>query len=152
MENFYELFNLPNFSSVLDVKCQYQKFAKEFHPDKLTASQSGLTEEECTQMFVKINEAWKILKKSNTKAQYDVKLRQFEQEKNFTVNDTVSINDFVTSECDDEVFECGDQFFIYPCRCGGQYQFYKSDFEFHQESVLISCSNCSLCIKVMLKQ
>ena len=143
MENYYELFDLPNFSSFHDVKSRYQEFAKEYHPDKLLGKSSCLTKEESTQFLVKINRAWEVLKNPYQKVIYDEQLKQLEVERTYTVNDSVSISNF-QEYCID-----GANIFSYSCRCGGDYELTKSEFANVNESIIANCSYCSLCIEVL---
>ncbi len=62
--NYYEILNLPNFSSIDDIKKSYKELIKINHPDK-----GGNSEE-----FEKVKNAFDILKDDKKKKEFDNQL------------------------------------------------------------------------------
>ena len=150
MENYYELFNLSNYSSVDKIKFQYQQIIKQCHPDKALFTKS-LSIKESSETFLKVTEAWNILRNPDTKAEYDAKLKQFETEIQFSVNEVVTIDQFESIRTSDVTEKIDGDLLEYDCCCGGKYEFLKKD-SYINTSILIGCSNCSLYIEVLLKK
>lgn len=141
MENYYQLFNLSNYSTLDEIKSQYQQMIKLHHPDKLHST-DPVANKNSAETFLKLNEAWKVLKNVNSKADYDAKLKQFESENDFAINEVVSIDQFERSNKNCEL-DC----LVYFCRCGGNYELLNRDAD--DTSIIIGCSNCSLFIQVL---
>lgn len=72
---FYEVLEVPRNSSIQDIKLQFKKLSKKYHPDL----NNHLPEEEKknnSDKFIRIVNAYETLKDSNKKNQYDLSLRQ----------------------------------------------------------------------------
>lgn len=65
MKNYYETLEIPNFSSIAEVKKAFKKLAVLYHPDK---NPDDKTAEE---KFKEINEAYQILSDETAKERYD---------------------------------------------------------------------------------
>lgn len=61
--NLYELLNLPQHSTTLDVKKKFRKIVKKFHPDKITKLEEKI--------YYNITLAHQILSNEETKLKYD---------------------------------------------------------------------------------
>ena len=146
MDNYYELFNLPSFSTLEEVKTCYQQLAKELHPDKQASNKSSETKKEAANMFIKITEAWTVLKHPATKADYDIKLKQSESEKSYSINDVLSLDEFEVYI--DDKNNC--KMYSYPCRCGGTYDLFCTDINTNCKSIILQCSTCSLCVETVI--
>ena len=73
MRNFYRDMDLPNFATSDEIKAQYRRLAKEYHPDRYTGN---------TDKFRHISEAFTVLNDTDNKNKYDTELKNmFEQNK-----------------------------------------------------------------------
>ena len=136
MNNFYELYGLPLFSSYQDLKKKYHELVKIYHPDKVNAKKDhkNMELENC---YLSVVEAWKIFKDPVLKEQYDTNLKQQKSQQQFLYfcNENVAIEDLYVDE----------SYFYHDCRCGGKYYLDKDENEF---PICIECDNCSLFIEV----
>ncbi|CAK8672660.1 DPH4 homolog [Clavelina lepadiformis] len=153
MENLYELFELPDFSSYEIVKSRFQELARKLHPDKLVNHKESNTKEASNQ-FIKIKEAWNTLSDPGCKLQYDYKLKQCQNESSYTVNEVLCLEDFTlnTDFADDENDQ--EEVYVNDCRCGGRYELIQSDLNEMKHipvPLIIGCSNCSLCVEVTMQ-
>ncbi|XP_058727286.1 uncharacterized protein LOC131598714 [Vicia villosa] len=70
--NLYKTLSLsPKTATTDEIKRAYRTMALRYHPD---VCRDGLKKEESTRMFVKLNEAYKILSNPKLKEEYDSKL------------------------------------------------------------------------------
>ncbi|XP_050903291.1 chaperone protein dnaJ 20, chloroplastic [Lathyrus oleraceus] len=70
--NLYKILCLSsNTATTDDIKRAYRTMALQYHPD---VCRDGLKKEESTRMFVKLNEAYKILSNPKLKEEYDSEL------------------------------------------------------------------------------
>ncbi len=72
MTNYYVILEIPNFSDELTIKKAYRALSKKYHPD---INKDFLAIE----YFLKIKEAYEILKNTNSKLIFDNKLKYFLQ-------------------------------------------------------------------------
>lgn len=70
--NYYEILEIPDFSSLDKIKKAYRKLAKKYHPDKHSGNK---LEELANEKFIEINKAYESLKNKKLKSDYDRKLR-----------------------------------------------------------------------------
>jgi DnaJ family protein A protein 5 len=61
---YYEVMEVGRDAPITEIKSQYRKLALKFHPDKNP-------DEDSTEKFVEIQEAWKILSDVNERTWYD---------------------------------------------------------------------------------
>lgn len=78
IQNYFELFNLPEKFQIDSVKLQenYRSIQKEIHPDRFATS----TENEKTQSMIKstqVNDAYQTLKSTTKRAKYILSLHKF---------------------------------------------------------------------------
>jgi hypothetical protein len=68
LQNYYQIFGLPNFASAAEIKATFRKLAKKYHPDVNPSGQEH---------FKSLVKVYEILSDAKLKAQYDYKLRFF---------------------------------------------------------------------------
>ncbi len=78
MRNFYRDMDLPNFASKDEIKAQYKRLAKQYHPDRYTGNPNT---------FQTISEAYNFLSDDNRKTDFDKSLQDLTQEKTNTHTD-----------------------------------------------------------------
>ena len=71
-KNFYEILNIEIGASPDEIKKAYRNMANKFHPDKIKNEEQ---KEKANKIFVKINEAYKILSDEKARKEYDKKLK-----------------------------------------------------------------------------
>jgi len=86
MRNFYSEMDLPNFATSDEIKAQYRRLAKEYHPDRYTGN---------TERFRNISEAFTVLNDTENKIKYDNELK-ITFEKNKQQNQSSDIWGFLT--------------------------------------------------------
>ena len=78
-ENIYQLFELPNFASMKDIKEQYKKLVKKYHPDKinnLNSNSNSSLDFNITNKFIIIKDVYeKIQSNLNYKNLFDERLK-----------------------------------------------------------------------------
>lgn len=72
-KNFYEILNIEIGASPDEIKKAYRNMANKFHPDKIKNEEQ---KEKANKIFLKINEAYKILSDEKARKEYDKKLKQ----------------------------------------------------------------------------
>ena len=72
--NYYELLGVSKNASEKEIKREYKKAMREFHPDNVAAS--GISEEEATEKSQLLNEAARILLDKETRKKYDASLSE----------------------------------------------------------------------------
>lgn len=132
-ETYYTILGLNQDATDEEIKSKYQQLIKLYHPDK---NNSNSSEE-----FIKIKDAWLVLRDEKTRKEYDSNLLQNELHENSLIY--VELN-----EC--EINFVNDTY-KHPCRCG---QYFIIDKEFHLfksemgEDYLMECIECSNCISI----
>lgn len=66
MQNYYQIFGLPNFATAAEIKATFRKLAKKYHPDVNPSGQEH---------FKTLLKVYEILSDAKLKAQYDYKLK-----------------------------------------------------------------------------
>ncbi|GFS14435.1 DnaJ-like protein subfamily C member 24 [Elysia marginata] len=89
--------------------------------------------------FVKIDKAWKILGDDDLRAQYDIMWQDRCLMQEHPVQETVPFDEFQ--------FDVDEDFFTYPCRCGGEYLL--TELERQLMCDFVCCDTCSLIIKII---
>lgn len=134
MDNYYQVLNVDQSASLEEIKKSYQNLVLIHHPDKQAQNPTSNSN-----LFLKIDEAWKKLKDSVERKAYDAYLCQ-KARKNFIIHETVSAKDFIY---DDE-----HEIYFYECKCSGNY-ILEDDKQSEDEDYIICCDECSLVIKVI---
>lgn len=133
--DFYEVLEVSHNASQEEIKKSYQELIRKHHPDKNAGDEVNL------HLFLKIDEAYKVLKDPLTKKEYDSKLFQEKARCQMIIHDTVDRTEFVYDE--------NEEVFYHVCKCGDWYILDESSLE---EEYIISCDECSLNIKVLNKR
>ncbi|XP_045172513.2 DPH4 homolog [Mercenaria mercenaria] len=103
MENLYRILNCNETASMQELKKSYQVLALKHHPDKATPSQSG---DRYREKFIKINNAWTILRDSRLREQYDAKWKERCLAQTYPIQDTVDFEEFEKIEaCGTDISE-----------------------------------------------
>ena len=154
MENLYEILQCSSNATIEELRKSYIHLVRQCHPDKIEQFQQiddsptdttnsskdhGDSKHQSTQQFLKIDRAWKILRDSDLRAQFDLKWQERQIYQDHPIQDTVAQEDF---EWDDE-----DNVYCYPCRCGSDYVLTESDIKLLFD--FVCCESCSLTIKVI---
>lgn len=130
-ETYYSILECANDSSYEEIKIKYQQLIKQHHPDKHANKSSEL--------FIKIDEAWKTLRDSSLRKQYDASLLQ-------NVLDSTPL---IYAEVNMDDLEFIDNVSYFRCRCGDNFVIEK---KFLTNNCIIECSECSNCIIVKNKE
>mmetsp|Transcript_12793 Transcript_12793/g.22755 ORF Transcript_12793/g.22755 Transcript_12793/m.22755 type:complete len:133 (-) Transcript_12793:423-821(-) len=128
-KTFYSLLGVPEKASIKLIKNAYNNKALEFHPDKCNGD---------SETFLKIQEAWSVLKDDEKRREYDLNLNKLQPK----VYEELQLNELTVEE------EDGTQVYLYTCRCGGEYAVREEDLRFLDGELLIPCNNCSFHIVV----
>jgi len=134
MENYYEVLGVSPTATFQELKRVFQQLARQHHPDKVS-EKSQLSDQ--SSRFVAISEAWKVLGNAELRKQYDAVWVQRCTAQAQTIQDYVSIEEFDVT---------ADNRWVFPCRCGGEYELNSQNIEFHVD--YLSCPSCSLCIAI----
>lgn len=133
--DFYEILQVSQEASQDDIKKAYQQLILRHHPDKNTEQDGNL------HMFLKIDEAYKVLKDPLTRKEYDSKRFQVSTSCQMIIHDTVARSDFLYDE--------SNEVHYYVCKCGGWYILDEESSD--EKEYIICCDECSLVIKVLNK-
>ncbi|GEM_PF-1569591 len=77
-KNYYQLLNLPEFSSIEEIRQRYYELAQKHHPDR---QKEDVQDTLGNESFALITQAFNTLKDPEKKKQYDEKLRKRKKEK-----------------------------------------------------------------------
>nr|XP_054760619.1 dnaJ homolog subfamily C member 24-like [Lytechinus pictus] len=136
-QDLYTILESSSSASYEELKANYRRLVLKYHPDKVSEDER----EGCHLEFQRLDKAWKILSDSNLRHQYDTRQRAT-QLTNTLVNDEISLDDMSWNE--------DDLTYSHQCRCGGEYILSEDDAS--EGSRLVNCSNCSLCIEVVVEE
>ena len=134
MENYYDVLGVSPSATSQELKRVFQHLARQYHPDK-TSEDSQFPAD--ASRFVAISEAWKVLGDPEMRKQYDAAWVQRCTAQAQPVQDSVSIEEFDVT---------ADGRWVFPCRCGGEYELTSQSIQFRVD--YLSCPSCSLCIAV----
>ncbi|KAH9525243.1 DnaJ sub C member 24 [Bulinus truncatus] len=110
MENLYEILNIDSGASIEEIKKSYMTLVRLHHPDKKVHQGSELDLKLSSEMFIKIDRAWKTLCDPQLRAQYDSLWHERCLVQDLPIQETVSFKEF----------DLEDHMFTYPCRCGSE--------------------------------
>ncbi|XP_069134250.1 DPH4 homolog [Argopecten irradians] len=144
MEDLYNILECKNCDNYEDLKKSYQKLVLKFHPDKQSQVDSDEEKLKSTDMFLRINRAWKILSDPNLRQKYDAAWTQRCLVQDWPIQDEVDVDEFLQEDMEEE--EEKSRFF-YTCRCGGSYILHDSDITLRLD--VVCCDTCSLTIRVL---
>ncbi|XP_055529703.1 dnaJ homolog subfamily C member 24-like [Wyeomyia smithii] len=127
----YQVLGVAPDAPLEEIRKAYQSLALRFHPDKM--HNNGTSAE-----FIRIDEAWKVLRDAHSRRVYDAELMQRTCREEYFVNEILTVKDFSYNQ---------DENYRYRgCRCGGLY-ILPDDMELG-ESYYIACDECSLVVQV----
>lgn len=71
--DYYELFGLKSNTPIEEIKEAYFRFAKKYHPDRVSQAPDPDIKEKSNYVFSEINKAYEILSDDNKRREYDLK-------------------------------------------------------------------------------
>ncbi|KAI5703625.1 hypothetical protein M8J75_014212 [Diaphorina citri] len=130
--NHFEILNCNVNSTLEEIKENYKSLSLKYHPDKNSEHQ---------ETFLKINEAWNILKDEKERKLYESQLLS-QQQTHMNIYKSVSLSDME--------HKGESQMFTYPCRCGAEFCIEEQDTEgdSSDDNILIACDTCSLLLEI----
>ncbi|XP_050097000.1 dnaJ homolog subfamily C member 24-like [Anopheles aquasalis] len=128
----YEVLQVRTDATMEEIRKSYQTLALQYHPDK----RKGGAESSEAGNFIRIDEAWKVLRDEQTRRVYDAELMQQSCQEEYFINEIVMLGDFEKHQEEDYRFHV--------CRCGG---FYILPDEPIREKTYVSCDECSLVVQ-----
>lgn len=131
--DYYEILQVTDQATQEEIKKSYQQLVLKHHPDKSTSHDKGLD------TFLRIDEAYKILKDPLTRKEYDSRRFQESSRCQMIVHDTVAKRDFAFDETNEVHYHV--------CKCGGWYILDEENPD--EKEYIICCDECSLVIKVV---
>lgn len=112
-QNLYHVLNCDQSASFEELKTNYQKLVKQYHPDKCSDKENTSNER-----FQQIDNAWKVLRDPELRKQYDATLLQEDLEQTPLI--------YAEITCDEVEFDDnGVGHFL--CRCGSMFVISKAD-------------------------
>uniref|UniRef100_A0A2M4C3B9 Putative molecular chaperone dnaj superfamily n=1 Tax=Anopheles marajoara TaxID=58244 RepID=A0A2M4C3B9_9DIPT len=127
----YEVLQVRSDATTEEIRKSYQTLALRYHPDK----RKGGTE---SSDFIRIDEAWKVLRDEQARRVYDAELMQQSCQEEYFVNEILTLADFEKHQEEDYRFHV--------CRCGGFYIL--PDEPTISEKTYVCCDECSLVVQV----
>lgn len=134
--DFYDVLQVSQNASQDDIRKSYQQLILRHHPDKNEEKSESL------HIFLKIDQAYKVLKNPVTRKEYDSKRFQQTARCQMIIHDTIARQDFL--------FDESNKVFYSVCKCGGWYILEEEGSSLEDEFI-ICCDECSLVIKVLNK-
>lgn len=125
-EDLYKVLECDSNATYEEIKRNYQRLIKEHHPDK------HLTQE--SELFKKIDKAWKILRDTELRKEYDASAMENDVSSNGVVYDTIKLDEL---EFDEN--SCAHYF----CRCGNSIVISRYQLSCTQNDITIECDYCS---------
>eukprot|EP00026_Physarum_polycephalum_P021837 Phypoly_transcript_25388.p1 GENE.Phypoly_transcript_25388~~Phypoly_transcript_25388.p1 ORF type:complete len:134 (+),score=24.10 Phypoly_transcript_25388:103-504(+) len=132
MKNHYDTLEVETFAPFETISKSYKRLILLYHPDK---------QQQSNDTFIKIQEAWEILRDDESRKKYDKDLEQEQASSTVAVSEEVSLDDMQLSESGEEAE------YSWPCRCGDK--FVVSDAELDEGADLVFCRSCSFAIKIV---
>ncbi|XP_022914609.2 DPH4 homolog [Onthophagus taurus] len=125
--NYYTILECSPTSTFEDLKKNYQRLIKVYHPDK---------GEENPEEFVKINEAWSTLKDDKLRKQYDAEI----------LHKNLNDKPLIYAEINFKDLHFENEEANFNCRCGDNITIYLNEIEDGES--LFECNECSNCILI----
>jgi tetratricopeptide (TPR) repeat protein len=79
--NFYQLLDVAQEEEIFQIKRNYYKLMKRYHPDRFTGAQFSVISGKLDEIVSRLTEAFQILKDEDLRKAYDMKLKKKETEK-----------------------------------------------------------------------
>lgn len=134
MSTLYDKLGCTADDSFEVLKKAYHELILMYHPDKSNDQNN-------CRKFHEINTAWNILRDPISRKKYDTVLFQAVIDSQKLIYDTIELKNIHF----DEESKC----YYYPCRCGVDFSFYKSDSLDRVNNFVVDCDNCSLCLFIL---
>lgn len=130
--NYFEILNCDMNSTTEQIKENYKSLILKHHPDKCQDNQD---------LFLKINEAWNVLKDETKRKLYESQILSKEGS-HMNIYKSVGLNDMV--------YDGNLEIFTYPCRCGAEFGVDNMDIQDNtsEETIIIACDTCSLLLEI----
>lgn len=128
MENYYSILECSSTATPEELKRNYQRLAKKHHPDKETGS---------TEIFLLIDKAYKTLKDSQLRKDYDSTILAVNCQDQPLIYAEIEKKDIVLNE---------EGVWTFSCRCGEQ--FIIEQEHLNESECVMECSECSNCILI----
>ncbi|KAF9088997.1 DnaJ sub C member 24 [Mortierella sp. GBA35] len=138
LKDYYAILDVPQDSSLAEIKQQYQRLLLIHHPDKQLQQQQTPSPGLTLIPLQDIKEAWECLRQPNQRAFYDSSLQAMRLHANGQVHDDIDLDDMDFDE------ESGS--YSSPCRCSGEYIISEDELELGVDTVV--CSTCSLIVRI----
>lgn len=131
--NYFEILNCDINSTTVQIKENYKSLVLKYHPDKCQDNE---------ELFLKINEAWNVLKDEHERKLYESQLMS-QESSNMNIYKSVGLEEMNYDET--------LQVLSYPCRCGAEFAVDKNDIHTanNEETVIVACDTCSLLLKII---
>lgn len=130
--NYFEILNCDFNSTTEQIKENYKSLILKYHPDKSQDSE---------EIFLKINEAWNVLKDKNERKLYESQLMS-QEVSNMNIYKSVELKEMNYNET--------MQVLSYPCRCGAEFAVDKNEIHSasNEETIVVACDTCSLLLEI----
>ena len=130
MDTYYDVLGCDKNATYEELKRSYQNLVRIHHPDR-RPQDAGFS----NNTFMKIDEAWKVLKDPDRRKHYDSELKNANLSEQPMVYETLNVADLKANSS-----------YSYACRCGGMIVIEHSEVDV--DDSFVSCENCSLVICV----
>lgn len=136
----YQVLDVAPDATLEEIRRSYQSLALRLHPDKVKCDPTtqGQSEQLTTDQFIRIDEAWKVLRDEEARRVYDAELMQRTCREEYFVNEVLRRTDFRHDPEED--------IYYHTCRCGGYYVL--PEQMGGDKSCYIACDECSLVVQV----
>mmetsp|Transcript_118 Transcript_118/g.201 ORF Transcript_118/g.201 Transcript_118/m.201 type:complete len:156 (-) Transcript_118:26-493(-) len=127
-DSLYDVLGVRAEASPRELRRRYREETLAWHPDRNPGERDA-------ERFRRIQEAYEVLSDQERRRKYDERRTQCT---GLIIADEVDVKDFVE-------IEPGQGILVYPCRCGGDYEFDVND----ELASTIGCSMCSLALRLL---
>uniref|UniRef100_A0A915IAA5 Uncharacterized protein n=1 Tax=Romanomermis culicivorax TaxID=13658 RepID=A0A915IAA5_ROMCU len=125
-----------------DIKSAYRRLLLQNHPDKNQDDDKKL---KCTEKYIFIQRAYKILGESTSRMEYNSWLREQRLRRK---DEHLIIYDSINLDVIDDNEHGPVESHSVPCRCGDFFHVKRNDIDALIDFVLIPCGVCSLYLKI----
>eukprot|EP00892_Ulva_mutabilis_P007692 jgi/Ulvmu1/5295/UM022_0089.1 len=143
--SYYTVLGVPEDASLEAIKAAYRRKLLRVHPDKMQLAATVSTDTAASELKM-IQEAFSVLKDSQSRCIYDAQLRSAQQRVRFEGIPWMTIQ---VSEMDLVEDARGQPLYEYECRCGGVFELgMDSAHDLVQGDIQLSCLHCTSALKV----
>ncbi|TDH69411.1 hypothetical protein CCR75_001388 [Bremia lactucae] len=153
MSSFYNVLGVSATCSSDDVRRAYHQAVRKYHPDKRLYGSDEASAGCCNkQQFLRVQEAYELLRNPELRQQYDAKLQrdnyiQTKMHDTLVIFEEVQLASLQREKLVGEGGETDELLYTRKCRCGGFYEI--ADEELQDSVDIVSCTGCSLHIRVL---